>query len=749
MTATILGSNNDFATSDVIATGVASGAANIVLSPTYRSFRWVWSNPGAIRGDFQATGLQIIGDLGTPEDDLGLYTNISTLDVVPDGSPPVTDQASDQYVLETPLPLADVSKSASNTTRQPGQSTTYSVRVTNNQDATGDLVNPVVSDCVPDFFDVQPITLTGSWSTGPGLPTCDPGETPLRFTWGGTLQPGQQTTLITYTALVAPSDPGPVAPYGSYQNTAIVSPSGGGAFAHCVDVNPVCGATATVVVTPTVELTSEKCVRGELDDGVFRPTPRCTTGEPAVTPALTTPGGEITYRLDLNNTGNTDANNVDFIDIFPHVGDTAVISGSGGVLNPRNSEYAPILVAPITPAPGWTVSYSTSANPCRPEVGGPNTPGTNCEAPGWTTTPDLLALSSYQSVKLSHPGVLARGATASFSWEMRAPVLDPTYDQGGSDAGDPYEHLHGCGAFVGAGDPTHCPRAVNSFAYGANAANLPVGTPQPARLTRGAAAGRGAGHGPAVRQRHRQPRLVRPRLRRPPGRSTRHRAVSPASPGSSCSSGAPTAARCSPRRSPTTRAPTCSTAWTRTPTGSSRPSPMGTTRCASSRRPAGTSHRPTWRAPGPTRTATCPARPSGTDPTLGTYYETIAVTLGDDPNVDLDGDGTFDGESDPTWDLGLWRAIPEVEIDKVTRDSAWPVDEAGDGVHILQGRPVTWDYTITNTGNTRLQNVDGHRRRRPRRPVHRHRTAPSSTTVRTPTGCPRRRRPRSPSTAAP
>jgi len=81
------------------------------------------------------------------------------------------------------------------------------------------------------------------------------------------------------------------------------------------------------------------------------------------------------------------------------------------------------------------------------------------------------------------------------------------------------------------------------------------------------------------------------------------------------------------------------------------------------------------------------------------------VTLGDNLNVDLDGDGTLDGESDPTWDLGLWRAIPAVSIDKVTRDSAWPEAEAGDGVHIIQGRPVTWAYTITNTGNTRLQDV--------------------------------------------
>jgi len=65
VTATIEGSDDNFASSDVIATGVVSGprtshSHHVPLVP------WVWSNPGAIRGDFQATGLEIVGDLGTP-----------------------------------------------------------------------------------------------------------------------------------------------------------------------------------------------------------------------------------------------------------------------------------------------------------------------------------------------------------------------------------------------------------------------------------------------------------------------------------------------------------------------------------------------------------------------------------------------------------------------------------------------------------------------------------------------------------
>ena len=167
---------------------------------------------------------------------------------------------------------------------------------------------------------------------------------------------------------------------------------------------------------------------------------------------------------------------------MPRVGDTAVITTTDGVLNPRRSEYTPYLVTPITAPPGWTVSYSTSANPCRPEVGGVNNPGSNCEVPNWVTNPSFLDLPTYRSVKFSFSGTLALGTTASFAWSTRAPVFDPTYDQGGTSSIDPYEFLDGCTAQTPRTDPSHCPRAVNSFAYGADATNLPVGVPQPTRL---------------------------------------------------------------------------------------------------------------------------------------------------------------------------------------------------------------------------------------------------------------------------
>jgi len=693
---------------DVIESGVVSGAADIAIpgGEGYRSFRWVWTNPGSIRGDFAATGQAIIGELGQPEDDFGLYTNTSTLVVLPDGAAMATDTDSDQYILESPQPHPQVAKTTSNPSRQPGQTTTYTIVARNHADATGNLVNPVVTDCIPEYLDLQGSpTAAAPWVAGPAH-TCAAGETPLSFQWNATLAPGAETTAITYTVQVASADPGPVAPYGTYSNTAIISPDGGGSFGHCVNTNPVCGSTAVVTVTPTVELASNKCVSGELDGGIFRPTPRCTDGQPAQTPAFTVPGGPITYRLQLENVGNTDADQIDFVDIFPYVGDTAVITGSGGTLNQRNSEYAPILIDEIEAPAGWTVWYSTSANPCRPEVGGPTT---GCDAPNWTSTPDPLALASYRSIKLSHPSQLNRGETAEFTWQMRAPVVDASYDLGGSDPDDPAEFLAVCEPLVVSADPEHCPRAVNSFAYGADAAGLPGGTPQPGRLF---------AEPPQVEVRVLESQFsneIGNRVwfdRNYDGLQDPDTSASgePGIPGIyielvdsngdviattytdangyylfSSLDGLPI-----PNGDYTLRFYPPANWYVSPPDVSGDPTDAG--------------------APGGTNPGTntdddsdLPRTPSGNHIDLGPYYETVSITLGDNPNLNV-GEPN-EGESDLTWDLGLWRAEPAVTIDKVTRDSAWNPDDAGDGVHIIQGRPVTWTYTIVNTGNTRLENV--------------------------------------------
>jgi uncharacterized repeat protein (TIGR01451 family)/LPXTG-motif cell wall-anchored protein len=687
---------------------VLSGAAEIALPAGARHVRWFWGTPGGddvIPRDFEAEGQRIIGNLGSPENDFGLYTNVAQLHVERDGVSLADLEDADQYILETPAPLASIAKAAQHGTRLPGQETTYTIAVGNDADATGPLTDPEVIDCVPQFLAVVAGPTAGAgWTVDPSPAPCQtegpdgtlqPG-TPLHLTYSGTLQPGDDAPPITYSVRVSPSDPGPVAPFGTYINTAFVTPAGGGTFGHCANTDPVCGSAVSIVVPPTVEMASRKCVSGALDTGVFRPNPDCEGANPPQTIAQTLPGNEILWRLELENVGNTPASNIDFIDIFPHVGDRAVITTTQGVLNPRGSEFTPYLVSPIAAPPGWTVSYSTSADPCRPEVGGPTS---GCEAPNWTTTPDLAAITTYRSIKLHYDDVLAFGESATFTWEMRAPVDDATYDVNGDEADDTYEFLDdtdgNCGAYVPASDPTHCPRAVNSFAYGADATGFGPGIPPPARLFA-------------------EPPQVEVRVSDPPpphaigdrvwfdrnfdGIQSTNLTDEPGIGGifvELLDAGGTVI-------DSTYTDPNGDYLFTNGGLGLD----TGTYRVRF--------HKPTgWWVSPPNQTGDpsgadqdgantnddSDVPQSGTDETGGTYHDTAPVTLGDPLNP------TVDDEIDLTWDMGLWRPLPGIDLVKVTKDDAWPLSAAGDGVVILRGRPVEWIYTIGNTGNTRLDGV--------------------------------------------
>ena len=715
ITATIEGSNDNFATAGtVIAANVASGASAITLAPTFRSIRWVWAgavDSGYVPADFSATGQQIVGTFGTPQNTFGLYTNVSSVTIRRSADPVSVTEDNDQYILEPALPLPFIAKSVSNGSRRPGQTATYTISIRNDADATGPLTNPTVSDCVPASFIVQGTpSATAPWLVGP-TPSCGPGQTAIGYTYNGTLLPGQTSPTITYTVMVASSTPGPIAPFGNYSNTATIHPAGGGSFDHCANTNPVCGSTAVVNVPPTIELASRKCVSGDLDNGVFRPSPGCSTDPGGnVVAAQTVPGGVMTWELSLQNTGNTAANNVAFVDIFPHVGDTAVISATAGVLNQRRSEFTPFLASPIIAPTGWTVSYSTSARPCRPEVGGVNSPGGNCDAPNWVVNPSIVDLATFRSVKFTFAGTLAIGATASFSWDMRAPVTDPTFDKGGTDAADQYEFIADCTAQTPSGDATHCPRAVNSFAYGADATGLPQGTPQPGRLFA-------------------EPPQVEVRVVAPPGSNSIgdrvwfDRNFDGIQAADTSASGEPGIAGAYVELWSENGTEALFTTFTDvngnylfTNGGAGLANGSYFVRFYPR---AGYYVPPRDRTGGAVDAGAPPGAGTNTDddsdvpqaPTgtsvgaggspAGPYHDTVAITLGNNPNST---EPTI-GEVDITWDMGLWRALPAIQVDKVTKDTAWPDAQAGDGVAIIQNRPVTWIYTVTNTGNTRLQDV--------------------------------------------
>ncbi len=91
------------------------------------------------------------------------------------------------------------------------------------------------------------------------------------------------------------------------------------------------------------------------------------------------------------------------------------------------------------------------------------------------------------------------------------------------------------------------------------------------------------------------------------------------------------------------------------------------------------------------------------------YFFTLQ-NQGGDPEKDSDADSngwtvctTLDpGETDRSWDAGLWTPMPAIDIEKATngQDADDPT-----GPFIPVGDPVVWTYVVTNTGNVPLHDV--------------------------------------------
>ncbi len=141
---------------------------------------------------------------------------------------------------------------------------------------------------------------------------------------------------------------------------------------------------------------------------------------PKVNPdtAMTTPAGAADYTLRIKNESGVVFRDLTIIDILPFVGDKGVVDTSS-----RGSTFEPFLAGPIT-APGATVSYSTSRNPCRPELVSSGPVG--CEPPNWSTTPPA-DITTVQSVKLEFGAMLLEpNNELVVGWPMRVPLGAPS-----------------------------------------------------------------------------------------------------------------------------------------------------------------------------------------------------------------------------------------------------------------------------------------------------------------------------------
>jgi large repetitive protein len=270
----------------------------------------------------------------------------------------------------------------------PGQTISWRLRVRSDARSS----DPVpLEDLVAT--DLLPVDLVfSSWSfddQGTGLPTpqsfqqipnfAGTGRTLLRWRWNagsGNLGVNQQVWILINTTVRVG------ATFGSLSNDFTLDSDAPGLGLRCSGssvadsldydadgdtAETLCKATGTANIAPIAQLVSNKTIQGTCDGGSV------------TTSAGTLTGGALKYRLRVQNPGSVPMQNFVLIDILPFVGDTGVRDTS-----PRGSQWTPLLVAPIIPPPGTTVYYSTSGNPCRPEVGGPTT---SCDPPNWTTVP--------------------------------------------------------------------------------------------------------------------------------------------------------------------------------------------------------------------------------------------------------------------------------------------------------------------------------------------------------------------------
>lgn len=111
----------------------------------------------------------------------------------------------------------------------------------------------------------------------------------------------------------------------------------------------------------------------------------------------------ISYRITLQNTGNTTLSDVVGYDVLPYVGDTGLIPATAGTQ--RGSTFAETLNEIGAASANLTLSFSASTNPSRPEVSDAGT------TDDWSAEP-----AGKQAIRAVVNGSMAPGDTASFEY---------------------------------------------------------------------------------------------------------------------------------------------------------------------------------------------------------------------------------------------------------------------------------------------------------------------------------------------
>ena len=220
--------------------------------------------------------------------------------------------------------------------------------------------------------------------------------------------------------------PARVAYPGDYTNTATINLSDptvddsvctqGTAVTGTAGAGFQCEASTDFVVNPDASSDAvrvSKSVKGSLDPG-FKTNP--AIGH------VGADGGSATYRLTWTNKSVQTLGNVVAYDLLPRVGDTGTVAGT--LNQQRGSTFRPILTGVGTLPAGVAAYYSTSTNPCRPEVL-PDAQNAGC-ADDWIAlpaSPSAALLDSIRALRFASSSTYAFDTGFSIDLSMTTPPL--------------------------------------------------------------------------------------------------------------------------------------------------------------------------------------------------------------------------------------------------------------------------------------------------------------------------------------
>ena len=312
-----------------------------------------------------------------------VVTNNSTM-AATSGATTVNRAASADFVIRhTPAqpqpPRLDVTSWVS-----PGvidSSTRVATTNINTWATNGGVTDPVIDHLLPADTTMTSWTSYGSLPVPTAVKTADfhgTGRTLVRFTWpAGTVLPSGNNVQLALNVRYGPTRWDVVA--NDTWATATVTPGPlqcGYVSTDSADVDEdgnsseqLCGYQSFVTIQAIGVATVRTSMRGNHDVSFV--------SAPGL--AASDAGAAVTERVSVTNSGTAPLDHVTVVEVVPTATDTAV-----GGPTPRNaSGFSLVLDAAVDAPAGAIVSYTTTANPCRSEVG--YSPG-GCASPAWSTT---------------------------------------------------------------------------------------------------------------------------------------------------------------------------------------------------------------------------------------------------------------------------------------------------------------------------------------------------------------------------